>query len=467
MRFRFVAIAAIVWSTPAMAQVQIVAPPVVWGQAPAIRVIGLEPRAVVRVHMVRMFSRWVSDDPAQRTGWRPVPIPLHSWAEARADARGVIDMRRLVVGVGTYRGADAYGLMWSGRKPGDPLLADAAITGFDAATLREGDTRIVITRGATILAEKPLASVAPSGLVVTDVAQGVLNGTYAAPADGRRHPAVILLHGSEGGDRNSARTLAQQYAGQGFAAFALNYFAWDLKGIAGVPNAHVNQPIELLTTVRDWLVAQPQADAARIGVYGHSKGAEYATVAAVRLPWIKAVAACVPSDSVWEGYGIGDGRNRPEPARVAPTMMSSWSWAGRPLPYIALPPSDDRSRYHDNTAYYEARREADPAAAAAARIPVETSNARFLWIGGGRDATWASGAMATRNDAALRRAGKGRRSELRVYPTASHSICGDGNYPTRLWADDSPDPRKADLDADGRATIDAWQRIISFFHRSL
>lgn len=460
-------VVALVLATPVLAQVRIVAEPVVWGSEPVVRVSALPPRQAVRIHLFRMFSHWVTDDPSQRSGWHQAPQPLHAWVEARADGHGAIDLRRFVVREGTYHGADAYGLWWSGRKAGDRLLAGAAVPGLDPAALKDGENRLVVTRGDAVLAQAAVKMAPPPGLTVTPVARGALNGAYAAPADGRRHPALILLHGSEGGGRDDARAIAQRFAGQGFAAFALNYFAWDLKGVAGVPNAHVNQPIELLATVRDWLAAQPQADVTRLGVYGHSKGAEFAAVAAVRLPWIKAVAACVPSDAVWEGYGIGDARNRPEPGRVAPTLMSSWSWRGEPLPYIALPPADDRSRYFDNTAYYEARRMADPAAAAKARIPVETAAAHFLWLGGGRDQTWASGAMAKANDAALRRAGRGGRSELHVYDKAGHAICGDGSYPTRLWEDDSADPRRPDLDAAGRATVDGWRRIVAFFRRVL
>lgn len=467
MRFGMLVAAVVAWAAPASADPTIDLALVFSGHPPIIRLSGMQPRETVTVHLFRMYSRWETDDPARRTGWRAVPLPIHAWAVVRADRDGAIDLERTPSLRGTYRGIDAYGLTWSGRKAGDPLLAGAAVPAFDPAALRDGQSRVVVTRGQTIVAEAPLRSAAPPGLVTVEVAEGALNGVYAAPDDGRRHAVVILLHGSEGGDRADARAIAQRFAGRGFAAFALNWFAWDLKNIAGVPNAHVNQPIELLTDVRDWVAKRPEADAARIGVYGHSKGAEYATVAATYLPWIRAVAACVPSDSVWEGYGIGDARNRPEPARVAPKNYSSWSWQGRPLPYIALPSADDRSRYFDNTAYYEARRRADPAAAASARIPVERSEARFLWLGGGRDATWASGAMAARNHAALVRSGRGSHSELAVYPRAGHSICGEGTYPTHIWADQTSDPRRPDPDADGPATIDAWNRIVSFFRRSL
>lgn len=467
MKFSTVILAALLISTPLFATVHIEAPPTIWGFEPVIRVTGLAPSEKVRVHMFRGFVRWDTDDPTKRSGWRPVPITLHAWADVRADRRGTIDVARTSSSAGTYRGRDAYGLWWSGRKPGDALLAGVTVHGFDLGSISEGQSRIVVTRNSEPLASTAAIGRAPEGLRTVLVADGAINGAFAAPADGRRHPTIILLHGSEGGDRDSAQTIAQRFAGQGFAAFALNYFAWDLKGLSGIPNAHVNQPIELLDQVRAWLARQPEADVERMGVYGHSKGAEYAALAATYLPWIDAVAACVPSDSVWEGYGIGDPRNRPTANQVVPTQLSSWSWQGRPLPYIALPATDDRSRYFNNTAYYEARRKADPESAAAARIAVERSDAQFLWIGAGRDETWASGAMAQRNDLELRRAGKARNSELIFYPRASHAICGDGTYPTHLWADQSIDQRRPDLDEDGRATSDAWRRMVRFFRRTL
>lgn len=195
MKNRYLAMAAIIWSAPAIAEVRIAAPPVVSGYEPTIRVNGLAFRQPVRIHLFRMFSRWVTDDPTKRGGWHSVPQPLHAWADVRADAQGVIDMRRVRVTAGTYRGADPYGLMWSGRKLGDPLLAAAAVPGFDVVALRDGENRIVVTHDNAILAQAPFGSVAPPGLVVESVAKDVLNGVFAAPADGRRHPAIICSDG--------------------------------------------------------------------------------------------------------------------------------------------------------------------------------------------------------------------------------------------------------------------------------
>ena len=153
------------------------------------------------------------------------------------------------------------------------------------------------------------------------------------------------------------------------------------------------------------------------------------------------------------GYGIGDGRNRPDPKAMVPALYSSFSWRGRPLPYVPL--EGDRKPFHSNTNYYDAKRKLMGTAATATEIPVERSRASFLFLGGGRDEVWSSGAMAKRLDARMRRAGKATNSEFVVYERAGHAICGEGGYPTRVWQNDSSDPRDPDLDANGRATVDA------------
>ena len=460
MKLLIAAIAAL--AAPLVAQPTIEGAVITSGFAPRLTVSGLQPGERVRVHAIRMYSVW---EAAGDGSWHQVPRPLHSWAEFDASSDGKIDLWTFGPRAGTYAGTDAYGLLWSGR----PVASDADRAdlplGVDLASMKDGQSVIVVTRDGATLVSTPLTSAGPRGIATRIVAEGRINGAYSAPNDGKHHPTLVLLHGSEGGGQDEARSLAERFAGQGYAAFALNYFAWDLKKLSGVPNAHVNQPIELIAQVRDWLRAQPEADVERFGLYGHSKGAEYAEVAAVHLPWIKAVAACVPTDAVWEGYGIGDPRNTSNPFGQPPARYSSFSWRGVPLPYIPL--EGDRSAYRVNTDFYEAKRVERPGLAQAALIPIERAKASFLWLGGGRDQTWASGTMAERLDARLRAHGAGQRSNLRVFPASGHAICGDGTYPTRLWQADSTDPRDPDRDAEGRATALGWQAIVEFFKRTL
>ncbi len=433
------------------------------GFSPGIAIEGLAPQAEARVHAFATYERW---QPGADGVWAPSVETYQAWADVRADGRGRVNMDRFPVKSGTYEGEDRYGLLWSMRKRSDPVLADAGFSGSQVPAPVQGRVELRVTQNGAVIGESSFVFAEPPGLTVIEVTEGRLNGTYAFPASASRLPTIILLHGSEGGSAEGARSLATRFAGQGYAAFALNYFAWDTARLDGPPNHHVNQPIELLGDVREWLAGRDEVDPDRLGLYGHSKGAEYAVLAATYYPWIKAVAACVPSDAVWEGYGIGDGRNTPDPALVWPEQRSSWSWKDRPIPYIPLYGFEQR-KWFDNTERYSVSRTDHPAETKGALIAIEQSNARFLLLGGGRDEVWASGDMAERLAERLRAAGRAKQARVRVYARAGHQICGDGTYPTHIWADPSADPRVKDPVAEGAASADAWREIKAFLKRRL
>lgn len=436
--------------------------PIIVGETPGIVVSGLNPGQPARVHGFGAYQRWEKNAAGQ---WAPVVAVYHSWADVLPDATGRVDMDRADVASGTYHGIDGYGLLWSMRKPTDPILADAGPATIPAS-VPLGTTRIIVSQLGQVVGDALLRYREAPGLTVEPVADGALNGIFAAPKGKTRLPTIILLHGSEGGGVATARALATQFAGQGYAAFALNYFAWDFEGLKGVPNIHVNQPIELIDRVRGWLSQRAEVDPHRIGLYGHSKGAEYAEVAAVRYPWVKAVIACVGTDVVWEGYGIGDERAALPKDFIKPREIASWSWRGKPLPYVRLQPWRG-GIWFDNTARYEAGRVADPEAASAAAIPIERSHARWLLIGSLRDEIWASGAMSQRLADRLRRAGKGDRVSLLVHDRAGHQVCGSGLNPSYVWADPSTDPRVKDPGAEGSAAVQSWQAMKAFLARAL
>ena len=433
----------------------------VTGEEPAILLSGQRPGTTVRLSVSGPYEKWSEGKDGQ---WRPSKAMYRSWADFTVRGDGTVDSGAQAPVAGTYVGRDSYGLFWSMRRPGDATLAGLAPLGEEVSSGKV----LTVEAGGRTVSRRAVTFRDPPDLTVETVEQGALNGVYAAPKSGGRRPAIILLHGSEGGSMASARALAVRFAGQGQAAFAFNYFAYDIAKLKGVPNIHVNVPIEGLQAVRDWMAQRPEVDAQRIAVYGHSKGAEFATVAAVRYPWIRKVIACVPSDVVWEGYGIGDQRSTMPKGFVAPAKLSSWSWRGEPLPYVPLQPwsnTPDRG-YFDNTGRYENGRRDHPADAAAAAIPIERSNARFLLIGSMRDETWASGAMAKRLAARLRASGKGARVTLKVYETAGHQVCGDGTYSSFVWGDASADPRVKDPAAEGAAAADAWRTMKKFLrHR--
>jgi dienelactone hydrolase len=462
---RFVLLTLILlFATPAFADVRVLPDGTVpRGFSPGIVIEGLERDSAVRIHAYASYERWEAGADGR---WVPKSAIYHAWADVRADSRGRVAMDQYTVAQGTYTGADGYGLLWSMRKPTDPAVVDANSSAVAAPSPKPGTIALLVTQNKKLVANGNFRFTEPAGLSVVNVAEGRLHGTYAYPVGKKRLPVIILLHGSEGGGADEARAMATRFAGQGYAAFALNYFAWDLKGLKGPPNYHVNQPIELVAQTRDWLAKRPEINIRRLGLYGHSKGAEYAALAASYYPWIKSVVACVPSDAVWEGYGIGDGRNKPDPTQVWPEQRSSWSWQGKPLPYIPLYSFESR-KWFDNTERYSVSRSDHPLETVAARIPIEQSRARLLLLGGERDEVWASGTMAKNMGAQLRAAGRGKQAIVQVYAGAGHQICGDGTYPTHIWADASPDPRVKDPVAEGAAAADAWNRIKLFMKRSL
>jgi dienelactone hydrolase len=70
-----------------------------------------------------------------------------------------------------------------------------------------------------------------------------------------------------------------------------------------------------------WLRAQPAVDSKRIAIFGGSKGAELALLAASRNPAIRAVVAIAPSSVIYQSITGGKQES------------SSWTAGGKELPY--------------------------------------------------------------------------------------------------------------------------------------
>jgi uncharacterized protein len=285
-----------------------------------------------------------------------------------------------------------------------------------------------------------------------------LVGDYYAPADGARHPAIVVLGGSEGGIPTGT---AQLFAGQGYAALALGYF-----GVDPLPKLLDFIPVETVTRGVDWLAARPEVDPARIGIEGASKGAELALVAAAREPRIRAVAVMSPSAYVWFSLSFGNGPER-----------SSWTVLGAPLPYV---PSDRAADDAIGRIYesggtiafrdvYDASLAAAPATVVArATIPVEAIAAPLLCIAGDDDHEWnsvdACAKIAARRREAHRDGGDVVATEPgagHAFPFGGHGVPGvvpAGRVSIRLGGSEA---------ANAHAGADAWARTLAFFARTL
>jgi dienelactone hydrolase len=295
-------------------------------------------------------------------------------------------------------------------------------------------------------------------LVRLPVANGSLVGTFFAPADGKRHAAIVVLGGSEGGLHDEqARTLAEH----GYAALALAYF-----GVDPLPKSLRAIPVETVTRGIDWLVARPEVDGARIGILGTSKGGELALLVASREPRIRATAAVVPSAYVWFDLAFD-----------ANPQTSSWSAAGAPVPFI---PSDGAADAAVGRAFatggsvsfrdtFTASYAAAPAAVRErATIPVERIAGPVLCIAGSDDREWdsagACGIMQDRRHAA----GRDAKDEVVVEAGAGHALPFSGKPAPRSYpAGPATIVLGGTPEANGRGGADAREHVIAFFKRAL
>lgn len=313
-----------------------------------------------------------------------------------------------------YSGADPLGLLWSMTRVGGPAVMPRDRLRFEA----QAGSRS--TACELRLAPPPERREIPVG--------APLPGAFLSlPTALRRPPVVIAVGGSEGGDA-FARGLADRLGPRGYAVLVLPYLAppWlNRRDLAGLPAAFVELPLERLQAAHDWLRTRDEVDASRVAVYGVSKGAEFALIAATRFSWIGAVVAVAASDVVWEGFGL--------PGQVA-GRHSSFSWRGAPLPFVPYDGFEaETAGYAQGRPVHLLRphvngRARHPQRVAPARIPVETIGVPLLVAGGMDDRLWPSGAMTL--SIVERRAAAGRPTVGLVFPDAGHALSGDGWGPT-------------------------------------
>ncbi|HBE66996.1 MAG TPA: hypothetical protein DDW52_02500 [Planctomycetaceae bacterium] len=260
-------------------------------------------------------------------------------------------------------------------------------------------------------------------------------------------PVVIALGGSEGGD-SAARSIAPKLAARGFACVGVPYYspAWgnQPQQFPGLPKAFANIPLDTIEKIVAWIETQDDLDPNRIALYGVSKGAEMALAAASRIDRFAAVAAIVPSDVIWEGWG-------------AQETTSSFSWRGKPLPFVPyLGMGEEFAKSGRNQAVrirlpHDAGRLANPERIQAASIDVAAIKCPVFVVGGDEDNTWDSGGMA-RNIAERRTTAK-LKTELIVSQDAGHQLSGTA------YTNLSP--------ADAQMRMKAFPALIDFLTQNL
>jgi dienelactone hydrolase len=362
-----------------------------------------------------------------------------------ADRQGRIDTSVMKPVTAPYAGIDPLGIFWSGKarpvSASDPIANTVRITARLAGRVIASATSVTKPDAAsmTIRRDTPF----PGAI-------------WAIPKTPGPHPVIIILGGSEGGS-STARDMAPLFAARGYATLGLPYYdpGYDpTDRVAGLPTSFTEIPVDRLEPVRKWLMTEAVADASRIGVWGASKGGEFALIAASRYTWINAVAAIVPSDLVWEGWGA------PGPSR------SSFSFGGIPLPFQPYAGMDAelakaaKGLAMDIRRVQAAGRVAYPDRIAAARIPIENYRGALLVAGGGRDTVWPSADMVS-NIVATRKAA-GLEVEAFVAPEAGHALGGPGTSPALPLTVNGDDAA-----AIAHTRADVWRATFRMFDRVL
>ena len=395
------------------------------------------------------------------TGWR-------ARAAFRADERGGVDLTRAAPTRGTYAGVHAMGLFWSLiPDSGSAPLAPGAVRTPNAGAPAPQRWELAAELDGSVVATDTVwrRAVAP-GVTIVPVRERGLVATLFIPPDGGRHPAVIVLNGSQGGIA-APSSFPGGLASRGFVVLALGYFA-----TAGLPPNLREIPLEYFGTALQWLAAQPSVDSTRIGVLGQSRGAELALLLGATYPSVRAVVAYVPSNVAWPGtltdatrapawtiggHAVPTLRARETPAAVA-------RHAGCPTAPTCRAPLTR----HEFLALLD-----DSAAAARAEIPVERIRGGVLLISGVEDGLWPSTLMADRIVARLHGHGFPYPVEHRAYEGAGHGI-GRPYIATPFVGRARPHPITGRLVTQGGtpagtalASEDSWPRVLSFLDASL
>ncbi|NLI13980.1 MAG: hypothetical protein GX425_15520 [Peptococcaceae bacterium] len=380
-------------------------------------------------------------------------IKWESHAVFQADRNGEVDPGVQAPVSGTYEGADPAGLFWSLR----PVAGGKPVGTFAKSLEPQKITVSVEVEGERILAQDVERLYLLPGVERVEVRESGVVGTLFLPAGEGKRPAIIVLGGSDGGTYEPAAAI---YASRGYVTLALAYF-----GMEGLPDTLVEIPLETVERAIHWLEVHPGVDKNAIGVWGASKGAELALLAASHYPQIKAVVAKSPSAVVFEGISDDFGENH----------KSSWTFKGEPVPFVPIVFTEELAG-----SYFAAVAKKEPwptapmyeyalqnkEAVEKAAIKVEQINGPVLLVSGGLDGAWPSGKLSEMVMKRLKEKGHQFPDVRLHYQDAGHQISAPYSPTTINWLTlpgGFIEALGGTPEGNAAASTDSWPKIIDFF----
>ncbi|GLZ43403.1 acyl-CoA thioesterase/bile acid-CoA:amino acid N-acyltransferase family protein [Actinokineospora sp. NBRC 105648] len=379
--------------------------------------------------------------------------PLGAEATFTTNEEGELDLTTTAPDSGGYNGVDPMGLVWSmtPRPSEEPwrksstVLPPVTIT-FTA--LLDGEPV-----AETIIKRRRL----PKGVARRVVRDNGLIGTLFHTDDGRAHPGVLLLGGSEGGLHEADAALL---AAHGFTVLALAYF-----GLRGVPQWLVDIPVEYFGAALGFLRAQDSVSHARLGVVGGLRGGEAALLIGSAFPDVRAVVSIVGSGVLTQG--IGEGANL---LGILGNTVPAWTAEGDPLPFVPNDITDDLVTQVESGGPVRMSSAFPKDHPPETEIPVERIRGGVLLISAGDDGIWPSTKYSAIAADRLATQDHVFPFEHVDYPDAGHLIAAPPFGPS--GENTIPGPGVA-LDTGGTpgsnaaARADAWPRVVEFLTTNL
>jgi hypothetical protein len=369
----------------------------------------------------------------------------------RSDEKGRIDLSAQAPLSGAYRGVDGMGLFWSMSPDDEPKSADHGSFALEDFS-RPIETVVEVADAGGVIASATVERrYALAGVRAVAVRQGIVGVLYA-PGDGKAHPGVLVIGGSDGGP--GAPGVAMLLASHGFSALSLSYF-----GEPGLPPTLEGVPMEYFERALRWMRHQSSVDPRSVAIYAESRGTEPGLTTAASDPGVSAVVARSPSFVLWGGVTASH-----LPGKAA------WTLNGRPAPYIAntLYPDFVLTFLWDRLTGTPVRQTplfledlARFGDTARVEIPVERIRGPVMLLAGADDQIWPSTLMAGRLMARLRR-------NSHPYPDLSLTYANVGHPIPFAYMPQRGRRAHAALAVGGApegaaaAQADAWPRIVRF-----
>lgn len=241
-----------------------------------------------------------------------------SYAVFETDEAGNIDLKNAVPVDGTYSNCDKMGLLYS-MKPKQIHKSKLMQKLNDISENRKYKITFTVEKNGKIIASKEHTRIFCDDTIKSvDIVEKNLLARYFTSKDNKKHPAIIVLSGSDG-RIEKAQEIAELFAMHGYSTLAVCYF-----GLEGTPNDLSLIPLEYIENAITWLKKQDTVDKDKIAIYGRSKGGELVLLAASMFKDISCVIANTPSCYVYEGIKNGK----------LPSHHSSWMYRGKEIPYL-------------------------------------------------------------------------------------------------------------------------------------